>query len=736
MAVTTHFKLFLVNTMQKFMQFMKSRKGLLLLAVVLFGGLFFAFRNTVVGSTDIVLTPKQRLLQNVGAYLEQHHYSPKAINDVFSREVFKKYLEDLDGDKTLFLQSDINSLKKYENMIDDEIHGSSPIEFAPSVSLVYDKRLDESIAMYKEILAKPFEFTKDESVELDGDKLVYVKTQQERKERWRKKLKLYTLERFVDLQDQREKNKDKKDFVVKTDTELEKEARGRVLKIMNETFDRIKSTYKEDERFNTFINTITNMVDPHSDYFPPVEKRAFDERMSGEFYGIGAVLTKDDYGIKIGSVQTGGAAWKSGEIAVNDVILKVAQGNGDPVDIAGYDTQDAVKLIRGNKGTEVRLTIKKQDGSIKVVSIIREKVVQDELYVRSAVITEGQDKIGYIFLPEFYANFDDEKGARCSEDVAKEVVKLKAENVKGIVIDVRNNGGGSLFEVVRMVGLFIKSGPVVQVKERGGRVDQDTWRDNDESVLWDGPLAVMVNELSASASEIFAGAIQDYKRGVIIGSTSTYGKGTVQRQVNFGARTDAFSGRTDMGAMTLTFQKFYRVNGGSTQLKGISSDVVLPDNYEFYKGIREKDNPTALPWDEIPKVPYQVWQNGNIVDVVIRKENEKIKQDTNFVKLQTNLQWLAKNAEQPASLNIQKFRDRQKKVNATVAQDNALLKMKDEMAVDAVTADKDKYYNNPDTAKGDRYQAWLKSLRTDRYIDESVKIVNQLAKVQLQTVLN
>jgi carboxyl-terminal processing protease len=722
--------------MQKIMQFMKSRKGLLLLAVVLFGGLFFAFRNTVIGNTDIVLTQKQRLLQAVGAYLEQHHYSPKNINDAFSKQVFKKYLDELDGDKTLFLQSDINSFRKFELSIDDEIHGG-PIEFAPTTSAIYDKRLDESIAMYKEILAKPFEFTKDETVELDSDKLNYPASQQERKDRWRKKLKLYTLERFVDLQDQREKNKGKKDFVVKTDAELEKEARGKVLKVMNEAFDRIKSTYKEDERFNSFINVITNLMDPHSDYFPPVEKRAFDERMSGEFYGIGAVLTKDDYGIKIGSIQTGGAAWKSGEIAVGDVILKVAQGNGEPVDIAGFDTPDAVKLIRGNKGTEVRLTMKKQDGSIKVISIIREKVVQDELYVRSAVI-KGADssKIGYIFLPDFYANFDDEKGARCSEDVAREVVKLKAENVKGIVIDIRGNGGGSLFEVVRMVGLFIKSGPVVQVKERSGKVDQNTWRDNDESVLYDGPLAVMVNELSASASEIFAGAIQDYKRGVIIGSTSTYGKGTVQRQVPFGNRIDAYSGRTDMGAMTLTFQKFYRVNGGSTQLKGIASDIVLPDYYEFYKGVREKDNPTALPWDEIPKVPYQPWHNGGMLDAVIRKENEKIKQDTNFTKLQNNLQWLAKNAEQPASLNIQKFRERQKKVNATVTQDNALLKLKVEMSVDAVAVDKDKYYNNSDTAKGDRYQAWLKSLRSDKYIDESVKIVNELAKVQQQTVLN
>ena len=727
------FKLFLEPIMQKFTQFMKSRKGLLLLAIVLFGGLFFAFKSTGIGGTDIVVTQRQRLLSSVGSILEDLHYSPKLINDAFSKQVFKKYLDELDGDKSIFLQSDITGLKKYETTIDDEIHGA-PIEFVPAASAIYDQRIAEVIALYKEILSSPFEFTKEETGELDGDKLAYLSGDAERKERWRKKLKAYTLERFVDLQDQREKNKGEKDFVVKPDAELEKDARARVLKIMNETFERIKRTFKEDERFNAFINVITNQMDPHSDYFPPIEKRAFDERMNAAFFGIGAQLQKDDYGIKIASIISGGPAWKSGEIVVNDVIVKVAQGKAEPVDVTAYDTQDAVKLIRGDKGTEVRLTLKKQDGSYKVVSLIREKVSQDESQARSVIILNGKDKIGYISLPDFYAAFEDAEGAHCSEDVAKEVIKLKAENVKGIVIDIRTNGGGSLYEVVKMVGLFIKTGPIVQVKERSGKVDQSTWRDNDASVLYDGPLAVMVNEFSASASEIFAGAIQDYKRGIIIGSTSTYGKGTVQRQIPFGNRNDQYSGRTDLGAMTLTFQKFYRVSGGSTQLKGITPDVVLPDLYEYYKN-REKDNPTALAWDEIQKVPYQTWQNNFGLDNIILKENEKIKGNPTFNLLQNNLQWLAKNAELPASLNIDKFRARQKQVISTVNQNNSLLKIKEEMNVTAMEADKDKFYNNPDKQKGDRYQAWLKSLKSDMHIDESVKIISEMAHSQVQTVL-
>ncbi len=713
---------------------MKSRNGLLMLAIVLFGGLFFAFRSSV-GSSGIILTPRQRLLAAVGQLLTEQHYSPKNINDDFSKKVFKKFIDELDGDKTHFLQSDVTALKKYETSIDDEIHGTAPIEFVPAVSAIYDQRIKEVMGIYKEILSKPFDFTKDETSLPDGSKLGYANTDAERKERWRLKMKLYTLERYVDAIEYREKSKDQKDFVVKKDSTLERESREKVLKLMNESYERIQKTFKEDERFNSFINVITNLMDPHSDYFPPVEKRAFDERMNGKFYGIGATLQKDDYGIKISSVVTGGAAWKSQKIVQNDVITKVAQGNAEPVDVAGFDTQDAVKIIRGEKGTEVRLTIKKQDGSTITVSMIREEVVQDELDVRSAVIQNGKEKIGYIYLPDFYADFENPNGHRCSQDVAKEIIKLKAEKVDGIVMDIRNNGGGSLYEVVKMVGLFIKNGPIVQVKERDGKIDQSTWRDDDNSLLYDGPLAVMVNEFSASASEIFAGAIQDYKRGVIIGSTSTYGKGTVQRQIPFGNRSDLYSNRTDMGAMTLTFQKFYRVNGGSTQLKGIIPDVILPDPYEYYKG-REKDNDDALPYDEIPKASFKPWESGYNYEAIVQKENAKIKNNASLSLLNSNLQWLSKNAETPPSLNINTYRERQKRVISTINQNNSLLKSKEEIEVSVLPGDKDKFYNNPSQQKGEIYQAWLKALKTDMYIDESMHMVSDMAKMQMQTVLN
>jgi len=706
---------------------MKRSKGWLLLALIGFGALFFAFRNSSIGRSTSS-NPRQQLLTELGKVLEDLHYTPKVIDDQFSKMVFTRFLDQMDGDKTLFLKKDIDSLKVFETNLDNEIHGS-PIAFVPAVSSLYDRRMAEAAVIYKDMLKNPFSFSDNETAELDGEKLAWAKNEEERNDRWRKKLKFLILERFYDLQEQREKNKDEKDFVVLADSALERKAREQVLKVMNDNFARIKSTFNEEVRFSTYLNTITNLMDPHSDYFAPVEKRAFDERMSSEFFGIGAQLTKDDYGIKIASIITGGAAYKSGQIVVNDIIIKVAQGSGEPVDVSAYATEDAVKLIRGNKGTEVRLTLKKEDGTIKAVSLIREKVEQDQGLARSAVIQQGSKKIGYILLPDFYSNFEDANGHHCAEDVAVELKKLKAEKVDGIVIDIRTNGGGSLYEVVKMVGLFIKSGPIVQVKDRSGNVDQMTWRDNDESILYEGPLAVLVNEFSASASEIFAGAIQDYNRGIIIGSSSTFGKGTVQRQIPFGSRNDFSTSRTDMGAMTLTFQKFYRVNGGSTQLKGIVPDIIIPDKYEYYK-VREKDMPDALAWDEIQKATFLEWQPKEIIINIAAKENAQIQANANLNLLKNNLIWLSKNVEQPIPLQLDTYRQKQKQMQTTDSQNTTLLISPTEMEITYLAIEKDKFLSHPDKSKADFYAAWIKSLRKDMHIEEGVRVVEQLAAAQ------
>ncbi|HEX6431148.1 MAG TPA: S41 family peptidase, partial [Niastella sp.] len=559
---------------------MLQRRNLPIVLLILGAGLVLAFKSLGFGlGNGNPPTKYEKILHNVGEMLSEIHYSPKKIDDNFSKEIFKKYLgEKTDDQKNILLQTDIQQLKKYETKIDDEILGG-PVQFVPAVTEIYKKRLAETEAIYKELLSKPFDFTKDEIANFSDEKQDYAKSEADRKEAWRKRLKYLTLERYYDLMEDREKNKAKEGFVVKTDVELEQEARDRVLKILNRNYDRLKFKVSDDDRFNEFVKTITESMDPHTTFMPPVDKRYFDEEMSGRFYGIGASLREEDGNIKIGSVLAGSPALKSGEIAVGDAIIKVAQGPAEPVELTGYTVPDAVKLIRGKKGTEVRLTLKKVDQSVKTVTLIRDEIIQDETFARSAVINTPKGKLGFIFLPEFYADFDNPKGARCSEDVKKEVIKLKEQKVDGIIMDLRNNGGGSLYDVVQMVGLFIEGGPIVQVKDREGK--PQVYYDRDKAVLYDGPLAVMVNEFSASASEIFAAAIQDYDRGVIIGSTSTYGKGTVQRNIGLDKTMGFLDPNSELGTIKLTLQKFYRINGGSTQLRGVASDVNIPDIFEY-----------------------------------------------------------------------------------------------------------------------------------------------------------
>ncbi|MBC7850260.1 MAG: carboxy terminal-processing peptidase [Chitinophagaceae bacterium] len=708
---------------------MFSKRTLPVLILFLGAGLILAFNTFGWGGNPP--GKYEKILHNVGDMLKEVHFSPKKIDDEFSKVLFKKFFTDryVDESKNILLQSDIQALKKFETKLDDEILGSNVL-FVPAVSEIVKKRLPEVSALYKEILAKPFDFTKEETTNLNPDEYDFPKTEAERKETWRKRLKYLVLDRYADLLENREKNKGTEGFVVKTDAELEKEARERVLKIMDRTFDRMIVKVSEDDRFNSFVNIITETMDPHSTFFPPVDKRYFDEQMSGRFYGIGASLREEEGNIKIATLLAGSPAWKSGQIQVGDIVLKVAQASAEPVELTGFVTEDAVKIIRGKKGTEVRLTLKKTDGSIKVVTLIRDEIVQDETFARSAVINTDKGKLGFIYLPEFYANFDDPKGARCSEDVRKELIKLKEQNVDGVVMDLRNNGGGSLYDVVQMVGLFIEGGPIVQVKDRDGK--PQVYFDRDKSVLYDGPLAVMVNEFSASASEIFAAAIQDYNRGVIIGSSSTYGKGTVQRSIGLDKVVGFVDPNSDLGTIKLTLQKYYRINGGSTQLRGVVSDINLPDIYEFSK-FREKDNPEALPYDEIPKADYSNWKYSLDLQPIKAASSERIKTSNSFEVIHKNAQWIAEQNDKVVTLNLKKYLEEQKQIKASVKQIEASAKLPTEIDVTALADDLKKF--EYDNGKLERFKDWIKRLRGDIYLNEAVNVVNDMV-VQKNIVYN
>ncbi|GAC1591635.1 MAG: carboxy terminal-processing peptidase [Ginsengibacter sp.] len=704
-----------------------SKRFLTTLTLLISIGLIITFTSMGRGDkgNDNPKSKNEKILRNVGIVLEEGHYSPKKIDDNFSKEVLYKYLSDIDPDRYIFYQKDIDGFKKFETKIDDEIHGTAPLESFYAISTLYTTRLNEVSKEYSKYLNTPFTFNSNDSIELDGTKRHYPVNEKERQTFSMQRIKYLVLSKYSDLLEEKEKNKSKKDFVVKADTSLEREARQKVAKQMDRYFSTLKAHNTPEDLFSEFVNAITGQMDPHTNYFAPVEKRSFDELISGTFYGIGAQLKEEDGKIKIASLITGGPAWKSGNIKINDEILKIAQGKGDPVDVTGYAVTDAVKLIRGSeKNSEVRLTIKKVDGTIHTVPIIRDKINLEETFAKSAIIN-GEHKIGYIYLPEFYANFEDPNGRRCATDVAKELEKLKEEHVEGVIMDLRNNGGGSLNDVVDMAGLFIEDGPICQVKGR----DEKTMilRDRDRNILYSGPLAVMVDELSASASEIFAAAIQDYKRGVIIGSTSTYGKGTVQRTISLDpeAENPLFNKvKEGLGDIKLTFRKFYRINGGATQLRGVVPDIVIPDRLETFKPLRERDNPSALKWDEISKADYKPWNNGFDLDRVIKNENELLKNNNSFSTIRKDVDWLKVNVDKTYSLNLQKFRVEQKQLRNIYKQMDDVSKLPVPLTVKNIAADLEGI--KMDSDRVDRNKQFLKRIGDDIYINESVRVVNDM----------
>lgn len=702
---------------EKFLQFMMSKKSIPLVLAVVVAGLLIAFSS--LGNINPP-TKYEKIFQEVAEMLEQAHYSPHKIDDAFSKDIFQKFLKELDPDKNIFLQSDINALKKYESRIDDELHGAS-IEFFTAVNAIYLKRLAEVNVYPKEILSTPMSFLVDESINLNSDKLVYPSSIEARKDAWRKKMKYLCLERYADLLTSREQNKTTKDYVVKTDVQLEKDARESVIKIINRNFDRLNKKFTEEEKFNVLVNTITSTMDPHTNFFPPIEKRYFDEQMSGHFYGIGASLRNEDGNIKIATLVTGSPAWKSKQVQVGDIVLKVAQGAAEPADLTGFDTEDAVKLIRGKLGTEVRLTLKKTDGSTKIVILIRDEIVTEETFARSLVVESNNKKIGFIYLPEFYADWERPNGARCAIDVAKEIIKLKEQNVQGIIMDLRNNGGGSLYDVVQMVGYFIQDGPIVQVKDRDG--NPNILRDRDKTIMFDGPLAIMVNEFSASASEIFAAAIQDYKRGVIIGSTSTYGKGTVQRIIPLEGSNNIISNNNqDLGTVKLTLQKFYRINGGSTQLRGVTPDIVIPDQLEYLK-YREKDNPDALKWDEIQKATYTTFKPFYDINAIKSNSLQRIQSNSTFKAIKEGTVLLEKINDKDYSLNLLKYNEEQKQIKVVLKKMDDTSKLAKPLEISLLPIDLKRLSEDKDTNKLERRKQWMKSLTKDNYLKESINVV-------------
>ena len=672
------------------------------------------------GSSSISYNPdKDKLLIEVIAYVMQRgHYDPKQINDEFSEHVFKNYIEGIDGQHRFFLQSDINNFKRYEREIDDQINVADVSFF----NLTYERlisRMNQVKEFYGELLDERFDFGVKDSINLNFEEHAYARTLNGLKNLWRKRFKLSTLEYFSDMMDQ-EKLEQKKDsaYQIKSKIVLEREARYKTRENIESYFEIFEEIDRKDW-FSIYVNVITLEFDPHSNYLAPDDKEKFDQNISGKFEGIGARLQKKDQEVKIVEVIIGGPVWKAKALEVGDVILKVAQKGEDGVEIGPMRLSDAVKLIKGPKGTQVFLTIKRVSGIIEEVIINRGVVELEESYAKSSVISKNGKSYGLIELPKFYIDFKDQKSRNAASDVKKELESLKSKNIKGIILDLRNNGGGSLKTVVDITGYFINQGPVVQVKSTGGK--KDILYDEDPSIVWDGSLVIMVNEFSASASEILAAALQDYKRAIILGSKQTFGKGTVQNVIDLNR---IISGGThgDLGAVKLTTDKFYRINGGSTQLEGVRSDIIVKNQYS-YIDMGEKDQENPLAWDSIEPVSFNQWKDQTNFDFALSQSVNRLK-DNQYIQL-VEKQARRIEAQQDNftyTLNYDDYLSEQE-TNIKIAEKfNALKDYKSKLTFDWILEP-----GAPiDEVVKERKTRWIEALQKDFYIAEAVSILEDL----------
>ena len=696
-------------------QFMKRNYKILLIVVAL-SVAFWSFipRNTSDPEKD------KLLLELLAFVVERGHYEPSAIDDKFSKGIYKDYLEALDPSKRFFLQSDIDEFSKYETQLDDQIKNRDLLFFDLTYSRLVS-RMEESKAYYKQIMETPFDYTIDEDFNTDYEKLPYAKTTAELKDKWRKQIKLSTLSSLTDKQKlEADKLKSDAAYKVKSFEELEKETRESSLKSLNEYFGFIDDLNRDDW-FSVYVNAIASRFDPHTSYFAPEEKERFDVSMSGKLEGIGARLQKKNDFTEITELISGGPAWRGKELEPGDVVLKVAQGSKDPVDVVGMRIDDVVKKIKGPKGTEVRLTVKKADGSIKIISLIRDNIEIEETYLKSSIVNKNGLKYGVIYLPKFYIDFEDKDSRDAGKDMAIEVERLKKEGVKGIIVDVRDDGGGSLKTVVDITGLFIEQGPVVQIKSAAGK--KEVLYDRDRKVQWDGPLVIMVNSFSASASEILAAAIQDYKRGVIIGSKQTYGKGTVQNVIDLNQFVRN-SSMGDLGALKTTTQKFYRINGGSTQLNGVSSDVVMPDRYSYIK-MGERDIDNAMAWDKIDAALYTTWERQNNFDTAIANSNKRMTNNKQLQLIDENAKWLFERSEvNTYSLQLKKFKEEQEALEATTKKFKSIVDYKNELKFVSLPYERDAMQT--DVTLKEKRERWHESLAKDIYVEEALNVLYDL----------
>lgn len=694
-----------------------KKSALVLMLTVIVSAVSCSF--TTKNQTD---PDKDKLLIDLISYvLSKGHYDAKDINDSFSKGVYKDYVEALDPLKRFFYKSDIEEFKKYETLIDDQIKNKDISFFNLTYSRL-QKRIGEASVLYQEILDTPFNFDKKESINTDYENSSYVTNKEEMKERWRLQLKFNSLSGYYDKVEEQIDSLTKNDtYKRKTAVELEGEAREITRTSLKEYFD-VASDLERKDWFSIYINSIAEEFDPHTYYFAPQDKDRFDIAMSGKLEGIGARLQKKNGNVNIVEIISGGPVWRDNKVQVGDIIMKVRQEDElEAVSIGGMRLDDAITLIKGPKGTKVILTIKKVDGTVENIEITRDVIELEETYAKSSMVKKNGKTYGVINLPKFYFNMQDYNQRNAANDVKKEIVHLKEQDMDGLVIDLRGNGGGSLQTVVDIAGLFIDKGPIVQVRTKGE--SPEVLSDRDRSILWDGPLVILVNELSASASEILAAAMQDYKRAIIIGSKQTYGKGTVQNvmDLNRWMRSNDFG---DLGALKLTTQKFYRVNGGSTQLEGVKSDVVVPDRYS-YIDIGEKDQENPLPWDKIPAADYTLWDGYIDFEETITRSKDRMAQSEQLKLIDENAKWVREKRDiDTYSLNYDDYKASRAQNEDQAKRFDAIYDYKTTLKFQSLPYERELIQK--DTVLAEKRKRWHENLSKDVYVEEALSVLEDM----------
>ncbi len=680
------------------------------------------------------ISGQEKMLTNaVMVAVQKLHYNPKTLNDKFSEEVFRKYLDQLDYGKRFFLQSDIEHLAKYKFEIDNELR-KAEADFYEEADKIFMQRVNQVNDFYQEILAEPFDYFRRDSLETDYDKSAYCNSSEELYNRWEKILQYQTTVKYINLAEEGNKIKEKNAENIDTKTRylvngtlidsLEAKARKKIA----ERTKRVLNYYlkkTEEERYADYLNSVIAVFDPHSNYFPPKDKEDFDIRMTGKFEGIGASLSQENGYTKVEEIIPGSASFRQGELQPQDIILKVAQGDEEAVDVVDMPLRDVVKLIRGKKGTEVRLTVKKPDNSIVIIPIIRDEVILEETYAKAAVINRAHKDIGYIQLLKFYRDFNNNNARNATKDI-KAALKMM-DKTDGLILDLRNNGGGALTDAIDIAGLFIESGPIVQVKGRENR--KKVYQDSDPAVYYQGPLVVLVNKFSASASEILAAALQDYNRAVIIGSSQTFGKGTVQTIFDLNRLLPFnFGNDKGIGALKITFQKFYRANGGSTQAKGVASDIVLPDVYDYME-VGESKLDFALPWDTTQVLNFKKWHfSKHWLDKLREKSRKRIEKNKAFKMVEKYSDDMKKAKENSLkSLHIESIiADQTETGNDSKKIDKFATEMKD-----AKISFIEYHQRNKSDDDDKKMEEWFKNIKKDIYIREATNVLFDMFKEKI-----